>query len=539
MGTPSLARIARFSMTSPALAPNMSVNPVPRPNAPGLVPPGLAMLGLALAPPFLIALYGPWSAGAGSAVIASLSLPIFAAACAAPLTLRGKGSRPRTLLVIIASTYFISFAVRTMYLLAFPDLTLFPNFDPTTDLLHLNRGLLWAAAGVYSMTFAYAVGARERAVEPDGPNTRRVLHKMRASSTPVFLFGLYGLGLFGRGFALGTGSALWVFNSPAFDTFSARPDLLAGGVMAILADLCPIAVGALIALAARTRPMRRSLCAAIAPMLLIEVVYFSFGLYKFGLFGVLIIPWISLHLAGRRPPLRIVIPAALALILVVTPVIGAMRENLLGYYKSGGGISLEWVHAIRDTSGDSTASAIVSSGAFRSLFDPLLSRLDGPEALAVAEEHLPEQGLVLGRTYENLALFAVPRILRPWNVEPYYVGWETQYVGNKSYELSVVPMPAIVEAFLNFGWLGVIVVMALLGRLYRFIDSFIEVATRTPLLIGLFSYTCWKMVNIEQNVFIIILPTAKVIGAVVALAVVWSAVVGRGSESSSTARLLR
>ena len=501
----------------------------------GVIPPALALLGIVLLPVWAMGVFVPWSGGAGSAVIAWLSLPLFVAACASPLTLRSGRKRAGLMLTIIAITYFISFGLRTLYLLQFRDLSTFPQFDPETDLIHLHRGLLWAAVGVYAMTFAYAFGAPPSPRGPGRPLTSLVLDRVRFASTVPFLVGLYTAGLLGRAFALGTGSALWIYNSPAFDRFSARPDPLAGGVMAIIADFCPVAVGALIALAVGTRPARRSLVLLIAPMLLIELVYYSFGLYKFGLFAVLIIPWVSLHIAGRRPPVRIVLPVVVVLILLATPIIGAARSNLLGYYTGGGGLSVDWLRAIGETSGDNAAGTTTPTDAVRALLDPLFARLNGPEALAVAEEHVPENGYELGKTYGNLAFFALPRILRPWEMTPYYVAWETKYVGQKSFEYSVVPMPAIVEAFLNFGWLGVIVAMAALGRMYRFIDSFVHASRGSPLLIGLLAYVCWRMINIEHNVFIILLPTAKVAVAVVVFAVAWSAVPGRHHHTASPA----
>jgi hypothetical protein len=86
-----------------------------------------------------------------------------------------------------------------------------------------------------------------------------------------------------------------------------------------------------------------------------------------------------------------------------------------------------------------------------------------------------------------------------------------QYVGFAPSNYTVVPLPALVEAYLNFGVIGVWLVMLLLGILYRHLDSWVTDLGRSPLAVGLFAYVVWHLLNIEQNLFLIMLPTIKTV----------------------------
>lgn len=77
------------------------------------------------------------------------------------------------------------------------------------------------------------------------------------------------------------------------------------------------------------------------------------------------------------------------------------------------------------------------------------------------------------------------------------------------------------EAYLNFDIPGVIVVMFLLGLLYARIDSLGMNGRAPPFAAGLLAYAGWKMLNIEQNLFIVVLPLVKVVLVLIAMGMLY------------------
>jgi hypothetical protein len=145
--------------------------------------------------------------------------------------------------------------------------------------------------------------------------------------------------------------------------------------------------------------------------------------------------------------------------------------------------------------------------------------LNGVEGVAVADKVATPGRWTLGRTYRNIPVFMVPGSLRPPGLRPYYVDWETRYVGLDSRGLTVVPMPAVVEAYLAGGILGIVVVFGALGGIFAWIDRFGVRAGGSALGAGIYGYAIWRLLNIEQNLFVILVPLTKVI--VVACGAAW------------------
>jgi hypothetical protein len=252
----------------------------------------------------------------------------------------------------------------------------------------------------------------------------------------------------------------------------------------------------------------------------VEAAYFLVGSYKYGLIGVMLIPIIALAARGRRGfSLRSIVVGAL-FVLVILPITNSARTHLIAFYTGQQTIGSGFIGDVFSSAqGAYDASADV--GGVRFFLDPFFIRLDGVEALAVSEKYLPTEGHAWGATYGNILTLAVPRVVRPWPSVPTYIPFETEYVGFASTNFTVVPMPAIVEAYLNFDLAGVVLVMFLLGLIYARIDALASGGDLTPLAAGLLAYAGWKMLDIETNVFIVFLPMIKVILVVFAIGAVY------------------
>ncbi|MEL7658969.1 MAG: hypothetical protein AAGU75_24015, partial [Bacillota bacterium] len=147
----------------------------------------------------------------------------------------------------------------------------------------------------------------------------------------------------------------------------------------------------------------------------------------------------------------------------------------------------------------------------RRFLDPLFQRLNGSEALAVAQKYTPSRfDFYHGRTYSNIVMLLIPHQIRlgTW---PRYIEWETEYVGLSEKNPTVIPLPTIVEAYLNFGLAGIVIVMFLLGKFYKYVDIFLHSFSEYPLAIGLFAYMVWRIINIEHYLFIYLPATLKAI----------------------------
>jgi hypothetical protein len=472
----------------------------------------------------LVLLIPDWDPSLGELLVLLVSGPLFIASCLVPFLYRRDGrSGIGVVFTIVCVVYLLTFGVRAYYLIAFPSVHIFPNFDPSHDMVDLHRGLLWAALGVASMTIAYAwtrVRWERSGLTADVTARQRIRQDLfRIMSSGKFIAGLFFLGILGQAYLVGTGQNTYLFNSPSFDTFATRSDPVLTGIAGLLSDLGPLAVGIM---AARQWGLgwrnRRFLILGV--MTTVEAAYFLLGSYKYGLLGVLFIPIIALAARGRRAFSVRGIVAGAAFVLVILPITNSARTQLIGFYTGQQTIESGFVGAVLSSAGHAFDTS-ADVGAARFFLDPFFIRLDGVEALAVSEKYLPQQGHAWGATYGNIFALAVPRVIRPWSSAPSYIPFETEYVGFASTNFTVVPMPAIVEAYLNFDLPGVVFVMFLLGLIYARIDALASAADVPPFAAGLLAYAGWKMLDIETNVFIVFLPMIKVILVVFAIGAVY------------------
>lgn len=535
------------------------IEPTRRPQR---VPAPLVGIAIVSVPLMSLAILVSASQGGAAQALAWVIIPLFLGVCAFPLIYRRRHrSRVGLGLLFVSGAYAVDFGLRGVYFLLFPDVRTFPNFGSAEDISYLVRGFWWLTAGLLALLFGYfsadalseshrgrrrasaprlavtpkeGVEARrrprilgwetDRAEDREGEPSRARQIALQASS-PLFALGLYGIGALGRAYQLKTGAYLYIYHSSAFDSFSARPSGGAGGLMSLLAELSPIAVALVVAGIAQRRFRRVWIPIALA-MVVGEFAYYSLGLYKFGIIGTMIILAVALSSGVTRIPAKVYAAGLFLFILLVIPSINQARGDLLDYNKSSRGFSTAWFDqfqvSIRQpfSGGDSLSRGVI--------FDPVFERFNGVEAVAVSTKYNPQYGYEKGKTYINLLSLSIPRVLRPWDTSPQYIDWEQRYVGFEARNPTVVPMPTVVEAYLNFGIAGVVIVMFLLGNLYRRFDRLERSASAAPLTAAIFGYIVWRISNVENNLFVFLLPTLKIVAVVMAMAWLYTRLVASG-----------
>jgi hypothetical protein len=501
------------------------------------IPASLLFVSFLAIPFFIVGLLPIWESTDGYLAIALVSAPLFIFAVLSPLVylFRSGQYRVAVCFIVICVAYLIEFGIRSYYHLLSPHVFMFPNFAPRTDLLYLHRGLMWAAAGVFAMTYGYFAlrPLLTRSTYQQGRRMNLLYRILQACSRVQFILLLYTLGVIGRLYSLSVGSTVWIYNSPAFDSIATRSSSFLGGPMSLLAEFCTLGMAAMLASRYQFQSLpvwkKTALNLTGIVMIVADLVYYTFGVYKFGLLGVLLVLWVVPTLWGHSWTRRGILLGAIFLVLVF-PIANYSRESLIGYYKRSLQPSAEWFGLMGEVIGGTYSSSRQDTGA--SILDQFFERLNGAESLAVAEKYLPQLGLERGRTYLNLFTLSVPRVLRFGYDQPIYINWAVDYVGLAPTNPTVIPMPALVEAFLNFSTIGVLVIMFLLGILYSFVDSFSLLASKYAMATGILAYAVWRLANIEQNLFIVLPALAKTIIVVLIICWLYAKVTARLGMSS-------
>lgn len=447
-----------------------------------------------------------WNVEAGAMLILFLSAPLFVGFCILPIIyFITKQADISIMFVLVCIAYLLYFGLRAYYHVFVPEVVLFPSFDPATDFLYMHRGLLWGTIGFIGMTLGYMIaGATLKPSQLLKPNlAARIVFLLDTCSVPGIIIGFYMLGLLGRAYALATNSASWIYHSPAYDLFATRPDPFIAGPMSLFAEFCPLAFAALLAYQYQRQGgagASRRLWVVALGMFTIEITYNIFTTYKFGLLGTFLTLWLIPIIYRKKFPKWGII-LVLVFGAVVFPVTNAMRQDMRTIYSSASAIpNLEWASQFVETAQGAYADPELDAKYF---LDTFIVRLDGAESLAVAEKYLPRYGYEWGSTYFNLFLLTLPRVLRFGFNDLGYINWEQDYAGMPSYSLTVIPLPVLVEAYLNFGLVGVLSVMFLIGGFFRLIDVFL-LNNPSPLMAGLLLLVFWRMLDIETNLFIVL-----------------------------------
>lgn len=480
-------------------------------NAP--IPASLLLLGIIYLPLLVLANVG--GTGYNNPRLAAGFLAVLLLVlCAYPHVSRVRHTRPVGILFrLLTIAYAADFGLSSLFLVLNSRAATFPNLTLPQDYLFLVRGLSWAILGIYAMESIYFARLRTRN-GGDHFGRPHMLQRLFLRTPPVpFFITLCLLGIVGELHSIQTGAALYIYNSPSFAAHTGLVPSNSAGLFSVLGQLYLVGMVGLFAYALSHR--RRLLLAVSALLWIAELLYYAYGTYKYGLISLGIFGILVFAIQGRQRMFRNAVPAVILLVLVIFPVVNLARANLLEANLSG---QPNTSHFLGVFSGSATAALTGEHRSFAVHYLlPIAQRLNGPDALAVASKYEPVYGLQGVGTYSNIISFMLPSIVRPFTHET-YLPWETKYVGEPLGGYNVIPVPAVVEAYLNFGVPGVAIVMALLGLCAAEVDTFGSIHRRSALAVALFAFVSVELLDIETSLFVIVIPIVKISAIVLVLA---------------------
>jgi hypothetical protein len=201
-------------------------------------------------------------------------------------------------------------------------------------------------------------------------------------------------------------------------------------------------------------------------------------------------------------PWRTTCVGALILVLVVFPFGEAYRGDEPGELGAADPYQLapkqHFSQAIRRTFA-TTPQRAISHGV-----DATFSRFSDITSLGfIMAPDSPGSGRKPGETLLWSAEAFVPRVILHHKVDPGAYGNEFGrrfgLVSASNYVVSVAAtQPG--DLYMNFGWLGVVLLMPLVGGAYRFIADYLDARSRDPAALAIYAVISWPLVSIHENI---------------------------------------
>lgn len=471
---------------------------------------GLLLLGLIGLPALLVAYLLSEDASDARFAVAIVDAPLLIALCMYPHVGRNVG-RTGILFQVVTAAYGFEFGVRSLLLCYWPQTATFPNLLLPQDYRSLEGGVIWASLGIFSMEVTYyEIQYRRRARGPG--MLRSISNTLAHANRPSFFVCLCSVGAIGELHAIATGSVLYLYNSPSFGDHGNATTTSTSGLFAVMADCMLVGASGLLALGLIQR--RRRLIAIASVLLGSQGIYFAYGSYKYGVIGLGVIVVLIIGLEYGTS-LRALLPIGIVALLLLFPIMNTARSNSLSYTLRGGESASRWLSIFSRSLGQATSTN--GQGVIQHFVFPVVERFNGAEALAVADKYEPAAGLQGWKDYANILELLLPSGLRG-HYQPRYIAWSTMYVGDSPNSLNVIPMPALVEAYVSFGWIGEVVVMGIFGALIGSLDILAQRWRNSAVHVALFCYVGWRLLDIEEQLFIVLIPIIKVGVTVASLA---------------------
>lgn len=284
---------------------------------------------------------------------------------------------------------------------------------------------------------------------------------------------LYGLGVLGRLYRVLTGTYIGILQARpvatglTYETGYDPLEILLGTLLPMLAQIGFVLVAVV---ASRDRRWR-----ILGIVLLVELAwaYVTGTRGSFLVVGLVLI--LALHYSGRLSTRKLAVAAPLAIFLVFAVVapyrqlIGAMNLADLGTLEPGilaAHVGRAWELGFQSTLSDPLAFVRRS----------VLSRFHGLDSFAGAIRSLSSGHAELagGSTLFNGAVSSLPRLVVPDRPVLNLGYWfPVHYLGEPRATATVIPMPRMVEFYVNFGVVGVVAGGLIIGHLLRGIRGFL------------------------------------------------------------------
>jgi hypothetical protein len=322
---------------------------------------------------------------------------------------------------------------------------------------------------------------------------------LRPGQSPLTIaIPLLALGWCGRLVQVATGG---YFHTRPLDEVSAISG--ATGIVEVLAALPTLAV-ALIGASAylgRLEP-RSAFLRLFWALIALEVLWFVPSGDRGQVVGVLMaVVLVAFYARGRRLPWRIMVATAIVIVFGLFPFIETYRGDWLQQhvYQRDPGKSL-------NVALDETTSRSIGETAEAGL-DSTFSRFSDVASVAsILTRGRDVMGLAPGETLGWTLEAALPRFIYPGKDDPGAFGnrFAREYdilVDDNRVTSMAITQPG--EFYLNFGWLGVIVGMALVGSLYRAINDFLGSRRSDPAAVATYAVIAWPLLNGVESIIVV------------------------------------
>ena len=215
----------------------------------------------------------------------------------------------------------------------------------------------------------------------------------------------------------------------------------------------------------------------------------------------------SLHYYGSgRFPWKPLVAASLFLTFIVFPFVAEYRKT--GYQHNPG----QHVAAAQQR----TLSAQSTGGLLTQGFDATFSRFSGVTSIAIMtgsnRKFFTREP---GETLKWIPEAAVPRALVPEKEDPALYGNEFgrshASISSRDYITAITPLQ-FGELYLNFGLIGIILGMPIVGAVYRLYGDFLRDRRNTPMVLALYAVLAWPIISAHEAILAVgVVGMAKVI----------------------------
>ena len=225
----------------------------------------------------------------------------------------------------------------------------------------------------------------------------------------------------------------------------------------------------------------------------------------------LIVLLFMLYFAAKRAiPWRFVV-VAIAIALILVPAMALKHEYRQTYGVGGEELGINSLEDAVDRGVlfvDTVGGSFVQQGlqVYETAASTSISRVDAIQLFAYVLERTPETTPFLnGETYSDAPWKFVPRFIYPNKPEPNWgqlFGHRYGLLDPQDYDTSV-NMPQMIEMYVNFGVLGLVIGMFLLAQLYRFLSYLLnhQGAGEWITISGAVIFS--SLINIESNFLLV------------------------------------
>lgn len=389
-----------------------------------------------------------------------------------------------SLIIIVSSLYFLYFGVRMIFVIFYNSQFL----DIRENLHYFNTALIYSIIGFIMMLLGYYLVAPRIIKNRKLP---KLPEKWDKKKTLIVISLLYGIGLFFRFVLIIRGESIHL----------AQKESLYAGTLFQLSSLSQYALILTIISFFYFTERRRLFASLLFIMVPIEILYAITSFSKLYITQVFLIPIVLYHYLKKAVPIRFYV---LFLIFFVS------LHPILSIFISKMSLTADLSIPIKEISTELQDFFVDLSP--HKIVESFMYRYHGIDSMAAIIRYTPQvMDYMRGESLILIAESVVPRLL--WLDKPQITFGDIfgeKYLGMKLTSSYIITFPG--EMYLNFGVIGIIIGMTLLGIFYKiFYFYLIEYNKRN--ISGVFVYTTsfFYLVFIENTITYVFSALIKVL----------------------------